>query len=461
MSMPRERLASRLGFLLLSAGCAIGLGNVWRFPYITGQYGGALFVLVYLFFLLVMGLPILTMEFSVGRASRRNMGDALRQLEPKGTRWHGIGWFPLVGGYCLMMFYIPVAGWMLSYCWYMGSGELTSLTPQAVGAFFDGVLQDPWGMTGWSLAVLIMGVGVCGVGVRKGLEPVVKYMMLGLLLIMIGLALRAVTLDGAAEGIAFYLAPDFARMKAAGILNVVSAAMNQAFFTLSIGMGGMMIFGSYLDERRSLTGESMLIVGLDTFVALTAGLIIFPACFAFGVKPDSGPGLGFITLPNIFNAMDGGRFWGSLFFVFMSCAALSTVIGVVENIISYSMDVWGWSRKKSTLVHALGLAVLMMPCILGFNRLSFITPFGPGSGIMDVEDFIVSNNILTLGSFVMLLFCTSRRGWGWRNFVAEADKGDGAKFPALLRPFLAYVLPVVVFALFVQGYIDKFSPLFR
>ena len=340
---------------------------------------------------------------------------------------------------------------MLSYCWYMGSGELTSLTPQAVGAFFDGVLQDPWGMTGWSLAVLIMGVGVCGVGVRKGLEPVVKYMMLGLLLIMIGLALRAVTLDGAAEGIAFYLAPDFARMKAAGILNVVSAAMNQAFFTLSIGMGGMMIFGSYLDERRSLTGESMLIVGLDTFVALTAGLIIFPACFAFGVKPDSGPGLVFITLPNIFNAMDGGRFWGSLFFVFMSCAALSTVIGVVENIISYSMDVWGWSRKKSTLVHALGLAVLMMPCILGFNRLSFITPFGPGSGIMDVEDFIVSNLLLPIGSLIYLVFCTSRYGWGFEKYREEANQGTGIRVAPWMKWYVTLVLPVMILVLLLQG----------
>lgn len=456
MSLQRERLASRLGFLLLSAGCAIGLGNVWRFPYITGQYGGALFVLVYLFFLLVMGLPILTMEFAAGRASRRNMGDALRQLEPKGTRWHCIGWFPLVGGYFLMMFYIPVAGWMLSYCWYMGAGELSGLAPQAVEAFFDGMLQDPGGMTAWSLTVLVMGFGVCWFGVRRGLEPVVKYMMLGLLVIMLGLALRAVTLDGAAEGIAFYLAPDFERMKAAGILNVVSAAMNQAFFTLSIGMGGMMIFGSYLDDRRSLTGESMLIVGLDTFVALTAGLIIFPACFAFGVKPDSGPGLVFITLPNIFNQMSLGSLWGSLFFVFMSCAALTTVIAVVENIVSYSMDVWGWGRKKSIAVHFVLLALLMMPCILGFNKWSGFTPFGPGSGIMDLEDFIISNNMLPLGSLIILLFCTSRYGWGWKNFLIEADKGEGPKFPRVVRAYLTWVLPFVVLILFIQGYIDKF-----
>ncbi len=459
--MARERLASRLGFLLLSAGCAIGLGNVWRFPYITGEYGGALFVLVYLFFLLVMGVPILTMEFAIGRASRRNMGHALRYLEPQGTRWHAIGWFPLIGGYCIMMFYIPVCGWLISYCWYMGSGELAALPPEGVKLFFGSILQDPWSMTAWATLVLVLSFCVCALGVRKGLEPVVKYMMLGLLIVMVGLAIRSLTMDGASEGLSFYLAPDFERMKEAGILNAVSAAMNQSFFTLSIGMGGMMIFGSYLDNKRSLTGESILIVILDTFVALTAGLIIFPACFSFGVKPDSGPSLIFITLPNIFNAMEGGRFWGSLFFVFMGCAGVTTVIGVVENIISYSMDVWGWSRKKSTIVHAIGLTILMLPCILGFNVWSFITPFGPGSTILDVEDFIVSNNILTLGSLTILIFCTCRYGWGWKNFLAEADKGNGIKFPAWMRAYLTWVLPFVVFILFVQGYIDKFSGFFK
>ena len=459
--MARERLASRLGFIFLSAGCAIGLGNVWRFPYITGEYGGALFVLVYIFFLLVMGIPILTMEFSIGRASRRNMGDALRYLEPKGTHWHGIGWFPLVGGYCLMMFYIPVSGWIVSYCYYMASGAMAGLDPNGVRLFFDNMLQEPVSMTGWSFLVLVVSIVVCGLGVRRGLEPVVKVMMLGLLFVIVGLAIRSLTLEGATEGLAFYLAPDFERMKEAGIMNAISAAMNQSFFTLSIGMGGMMIFGSYFDNRKSLGNESILIVILDTFVAITAGLIIFPACFAFDVKPDSGPSLIFITLPNIFNAMEGGRFWGCLFFVFMSCAAVTTVIGVIENIISYSMDVWGWTRKKSTWVHCICLAVLMMPCILGFNVLSDITPFGPGSTIMDVEDFIVSNNVLTLGSLIMLVFCTSRYGWGWNNFVAEADKGDGLKFPHWLRPFLTYVLPIVVFILFVQGYIDKFSYLFE
>ena len=459
--MERETLKSRLGFILLSAGCAIGIGNVWKFPYMAGQGGGGAFVLFYLLFLVILGLPIMTMEFAVGRASRKSPVRAYQVLEKPGQKWHIHGYFTLIGCYLLMMFYTTVAGWMLHYFYMTAAGKLSGLNADEVAGKFTEMLASPGIMTFWMVFVVVLSILVCAKGLQNGLERVTKGMMIALLLIMVILAVNSLFMDGAKEGLSFFLVPDFGRMKEVGIVNTLVGAMNQAFFTLSLGIGAMMIFGSYLDNRRNLTGESMFIVGLDTFVALTSGLIIFPACFAFGVQPDSGPGLVFITLPNIFNQMSMGALWGSLFFVFMSCAALTTVIAVVENIVSYSMDVWGWSRKKSTLVHALGLAVLMMPCILGFNRLSFITPFGPGSGIMDVEDFIVSNNILTLGSFVMLLFCTSRRGWGWRNFLAEADKGDGAKFPALLRPFLAYVLPVVVFALFVQGYIDKFSPLFR
>ena len=412
-------------------------------------------MLIYLFFLLAVGLPIMIMEFSVGRASRHNMGRAFHVLEPAGTKWHVFGWFSLAGSYLLMMFYTTVAGWMLAYCYYMGTGRL-ALPPEQVGAFFGGMLGDPAGMTFWAALVLLCGFGVCWFGVRNGLERVVKIMMVGLLLIMLGLAVRAVTLEGAGEGLTFYLAPDWSRVEKAGILNVVSAAMNQAFFTLSLGIGAMMIFGSYLDNRRNLTGESMFIVGLDTFVALTSGLIIFPACFAFGVQPDSGPGLVFITLPNIFNQMSMGALWGSLFFVFMSCAALTTVIAVVENIVSYSMDVWGWGRKKAIAVHCVLLALLMMPCILGFNVWSAVAPFGEGSVIMDLEDFIISNNMLPLGSLVVLLFCTSRRGWGWNNFLTEADKGDGPKFPRAVRAYLTWVLPLAVLFLFVQGYIDKF-----
>ncbi|MDO5537685.1 MAG: sodium-dependent transporter [Desulfovibrionaceae bacterium] len=453
--MARERLASRLGFLLLSAGCAIGLGNVWRFPWITGQYGGAWFVLIYLGFLVAVGLPILVMEFSLGRASRRNMGRSFHMLEPAGTKWHRIGWFSLVGSYLLMMLYIPVAGWMLAYCWYMASGQL-NLPPAEVGAFFGSMLADPVSMTVWAAVVLAVSLVVCWFGVRHGLERVTKVMMSGLLLIMVVLAVRALTLDGASEGLAFYLAPDLERLKQAGILNAVTAAMNQSFFTLGLGIGSMLIFGSYLDNRRSLTGESVWIVTLDTFVALTSGLIIFPACFAYGVQPDSGPGLILITLPNIFNQMPMGTLWGCLFFVFMSCAALTTVIAVVENIVSYSMDVHGWDRRKSIRVHGLGLAILMMPCILGFNVWKDFTPFGPGSCVLDLEDFLLSYNMLPVGVTVIILFCTTRYGWGWNNFLNETDKGVGPNFPRWPRVYLTYVLPVIILCLFVQGYVQKF-----
>ncbi len=455
--MARERLGSRLGFLLLSAGCAIGLGNVWRFPWIAGQYGGAWFVLIYLGFLLAVGLPILVMEFAVGRASRRNMGRAFHMLEPAGTGWHRFGWFSLAGSYLLMMLYIPVAGWMLAYCRHMTAGRL-ALDPAGVGAFFGAMLADPAAMTGWAALVLAVSLLVCRLGVRRGLERVAKVMMSGLLIIMIVLAVRSLTLDGSGPGLSFYLAPDLGRLKAAGVMNALSAAMNQSFFTLGLGIGSMLIFGSYLDDRRSLTGESLWIVALDSFVALTAGLIIFPACFAYGVQPDSGPSLIFITLPNIFNQMPMGVLWGGLFFVFMSCAALTTVIAVVENIISYSMDVHGWSRQRSTLVHGCCLAALMMPCILGFNEWASFTPFGPGSCVLDLEDFLLSGNLLPVGVTVFILFCTRRRGWGWEAFLAEADRGEGLKFPRWLRLYLKWVLPVIVLVLFVQGYVAKFLP---
>lgn len=455
MSAPRETLATRLGFLLLSAGCAIGLGNVWRFPYITGQYGGAVFVVVYLLCLLALGLPLLIMEFAVGRAAHANMGRALRDLEPAGTGWHRFGWFSLVGSYLLMMFYIPVAGWMLGYCWYTARGDL-ALPPEGVGAFFGGLLGNPAAMLGWTLPVAAIGFGVCALGVRRGLERVVKVLMVGLLAIMAGLALRAVTLPGAGAGIAFYLAPDWGRAVEAGLWGLLNAAMGQAFFTLSVGVGSMLILGSYLDDSHSLTGESALIVALDSFVALTAGLIIFPACFAFDVRPDSGPGLIFVTLPNIFNAMSGGRVWGTLFFVFMSCAALTTVIAVVENIISYGVDVWGWTRRKSVLVHGVALTLLTLPCILGFNVLSWVQPLGQGTNVLDLEDFLISSNMLPIGGLMFVLFCTTRYGWGWDKFVAEADKGAGPRFPRWLRGYVTWVVPVVVLVLLVQGYVVRF-----
>ena len=449
----RETLGSRLGFLLLSAGCAIGLGNVWRFPYITGEYGGAVFVLFYLGFLLLVGLPILVMEFAVGRGARRNMGLAFRRLEPQGSKWHRLGWWGMAGSYVLMMFYTTVSGWLLWYCWATASGALKGLTPEQVGGYFGAMLGQPLGMTGWMTVVVFVGSAVCAMGVRRGVERIVKFMMVGLLAILLVLVVRAVTLPGGAEGIAFYLMPDWSKVVKSGLGAVLNAAMNQAFFTLSLGIGCMCIFGSYLEKQRSLTGEALYIAGLDTFVALMSGLIIFPACFAFGVQPNAGPGLIFVTLPNIFNVMGGGQIWGTLFFVFMSFAALSTVIAVFENIISYCVDVYGMPRQRAAVLNGICIWVLSLPCILGFNVWSGIQPLGKGTGILDLEDFIVSGHLLPLGSLLFLLFCCHKRGWGWKNFLAEADAGEGMAFPAWLRGYLCYVLPAVILFVFVQGYI--------
>ena len=455
MSAGREMLGSRLGFLLLSAGCAIGLGNVWRFPYIAGAYGGAALVGIYLLCLLAV-TPILVMELAVGRAARCNMGRALRVLEPAGTRWHRCGWFALIGSYLLMMFYTTVTGWLLAYCWYMATGALHGLDPAGVGDFFARVLASPAVQIAAMSVVVVLGCAVCALGLRRGVERVVKCMMLGLLIILAALVLRAVTLPGAGEGIAFYLAPDASRLRDAGLFSAVNAAMNQAFFTISVGIGSMTIFGSYQPKDRSLTGEAALIVGLDTLVAFMAGLIIFPACFAFGVRPDAGPGLVFVTLPNIFNSMDGGRFWGALFFIFMSFAALSTVIAVFENIISYTADVWGIPHRRGTVLHMIGIWLLSLPCALGFNLLSGFQPLGPGSSVLDLEDFLISNNILPLGGLIFLLFCTLRRAWGWENFLAEVDQGEGLKFPRWLHGYLTYVLPWLIIFVLVMGYVDKF-----
>lgn len=451
----REKLSSRLGFLLVSAGCAIGLGNVWRFPYITGKYGGAVFVVVYAFFLLMMALPLLVMELSVGRASQQNLGNALRVLEPKGTSWHRMGWLSLVGSYLLMMFYIPVAGWMLCYVWRMGMGGL-ALPPEQMPAAFGSMLEDPVSMVFWGVLAASISFWVCGSGLRRGVERVVKVMMAGLLLIMVGLSIRAITLPGGLDGLAFYLAPDWNRAMEAGLGSLVNDAMNQAFFTLGLGIGSMSIFGSYLGRDHTILKESLFIVCLDSFVAFTAGLIIFPSCFAFGVQPDAGPGLVFITLPNVFNEMGGGRFWGTLFFIFMSAAALTTVITVVENIISYGMDVWKWTRKKSTAVNYVVLTLLTLPCILGFNVLKNIQPLGSGTNFMDLEDFILSNNLLSLGAVTFMLFCCHRAGWGWDRFIAETDTGSGVKFPRILKPYLQWVLPIMVLLVWIQGYIQKF-----
>ena len=452
----RERFGSRLGFILISAGCAIGLGNVWRFPYITGKYGGAAFVLVYLFFLVALGLPIMVMEFAVGRASQRSAARSFDVLEPKGSKWHIFRYFAMAGNYLLMMFYTTVGGWMLSYFFRMASGQFVGLDPAGVSGVFNEMLAQPLPMTFWMVVVVVACFAVCSRGLRGGVEKVNKFMMLCLLVIMAALVVRSLTLDGASEGLRFYLMPDFGNMLQAGAFEVVFAAMGQSFFTLSLGIGAIAIFGSYIGRERSLMGEAINVVCLDTFVAITAGLIIFPACSAFGVSAGEGPGLVFVTLPNLFNQMAGGRFFGSLFFVFMTFAALTTIIAVFENIISFAIDLFGWSRKKAVLVNLVAILVLSMPCILGFSVWSGITFPGVGN-IQDMEDFIVSNNLLPLGSLIYLLFCTSRYGWGFDRFLAEANTGEGVKFPRGLRVYVAYVLPAIVLFILIAGYVQKFT----
>lgn len=453
----REKFGSRLGFILISAGCAIGLGNVWRFPYITGAYGGAAFVLMYLMFLLIFGLPIMVMEFAVGRASQKSAAKSFHVLEPKGTKWHLHAYTAIAGNYLLMMFYTTVCGWMIAYFVKMMTGEFVGKTPDQVGTIFNDMLAQPVYMTFWMLLSVALGFGVCSMGLQKGVERITKTMMSCLFIIMLVLCVRSVTLPGASEGLRFYLLPDFSRMAEAGIGNAVFAAMGQSFFTLSIGIGSMAIFGSYIGKERRLTGEAVNIALLDTSVALMAGLIIFPACSAFGVNTGEGPGLVFVTLPNVFNQMPAGRLWGSLFFVFMSFAALSTVIAVFENIISFAIDLWGWSRKKAVLVNGILIAIASIPCVLGFNVWSDFRPFGGTSTIQDLEDFIVSNNLLPLGSLVYLLFCVSRYGWGWDNFLKEADTGEGIVYPKKLRFYITWILPLMVLGIFVMGYWDKFA----
>lgn len=453
----RETFASRLGFILISAGCAIGLGNVWRFPYITGKYGGAAFVLIYLCFLVILGIPIMVMEFSVGRASQKSAARSFHVLEPKGTKWHLASYVAIAGNYLLMMFYTTVGGWMLAYIVKMASGTFTNLTPDEVGGVFNNMLANPGEMTFWMIVTVVVSFGVCSMGLRNGVERINKAMMSLLFVILIALCIRSVTLEGAGEGLKFYLVPDFGKMAENGIGEAVYAAMGQSFFTLSLGIGAMAIFGSYISKERRLTGECINICVLDTTVALLSGLVIFPACFAFGVDPGEGPGLVFVTLPNVFNQMPGGRLWGSLFFVFMSFAALSTVIAVFENIISFAIDLWGWSRKKAILVNLVVILVLSMPCVLGFNVLSSIQPLGAGTTIQDLEDFIISNNLLPIGSVLYLLFCTSRYGWGWKNFIAEADAGKGIQFPKWARFYVTYILPIIVIAILIISYIQKFA----
>ncbi|MBR6461094.1 MAG: sodium-dependent transporter [Verrucomicrobia bacterium] len=449
--MEREKLGGRLGFILLSAGCAIGMGNVWKFPYITGQNGGGAFVLIYLFFLLVIGLPVLMIEFSLGRASRKSVARMYHELEPQGTRWHLHGWLAMAGNYLLMMFYTTVTGWMLYYCGSTARGKFMGLDPAGISGEFGKLCSDPFTMVVYMIAVVALGFFICSFSLSGGLERVTKYMMLALLGIMVMLAVNSVMMKGAGEGLAFYLKPDFSKING----SVIVSAINQAFFTLSLGIGSMAIFGSYLDKTHSLLGESVNVIVLDTFAAIVSGLIIFPACFTYGVSPNSGPSLIFETLPNIFNHMPLGRLWGMLFFVFMSFAALSTVLAVFENIISCCRDLTGWSRGKACLVNSVVLSLLSMPCVLGFNCWSRVKI--AGLDIMGMEDFLVSNCLLPLGALIFVLFVTWRNGWGWKNFMAEANTGRGWKVQNWMRGYITYILPLIIFSLLVMGIISVFK----
>lgn len=457
--MERERFGSRLGFILVSAGCAIGLGNVWRFPYITGEYGGAAFVVLYLIFLVIFALPVLVMEFAAGRASQRSIARSYDELEPKGGKWHRFKWVGLAGNYLLMMFYTVVAGWMLAFMVKSAMGEFNGASTEHVASVFGQLLADPVQMTIYMLIIVAIGVITTRAGLKNGVERVSKVMMVALFVVLVALCVRAVTLPGAEEGLEFYLMPDFGKLFAgntpaeqwATFGDAVYAALGQAFFTVSVGMGSMAIFGSYIGKDRRLTGEAVRVGVLDTLVALMAGLVIFPSCFAFGVEPASGPSLVFITLPIVFNAMPLGQLWGTLFFLFMSFAALSTVIAVFETIMAFSMDQWGVRREKACLVNGALIALLSIPCVLGFNVLSGVAIPGIGD-IQSIEDFLVSNNILPLGGLFLVMFVTSKRGWGWKNFLAEADTGEGLRFPAWSYRYMKYVLPVGIVIIFVLGY---------
>ncbi|MEE3392627.1 MAG: sodium-dependent transporter [Lachnospiraceae bacterium] len=455
----REGFATRLGFILVSAGCAIGIGNVWKFPYLTGEYGGAAFILIYIIFLIMLGMPVMTAEFAIGRSSRISAALAFDKLEPAGTRWHHLKWISIIGCYMLMMFYTTVAGWMLYYCFKSLKGDFNGADTDSVVAQFSDMLGNTPVMAFWTVLTCIIGFAICYFGIKNGVERVSKVMMTMLIILMFVLAVHSVFLKGAGAGIRFYLVPDFHNMAQKGIGNVLYNALAQSFFTLSIGIGAMLIFGSYIDKDRSLTGEVISITSLDTIVALMAGFIIIPACFAYGIQPDAGPSLIFITIPNIFAKMPAGFIWNALFFLFLSFASITTVVAVFENIIAFHMDAFSWSRKKSVLVSAIAIIILSLPCVFGFNIWSSFEPFGKGSTVMDLLDFIVSNNLLPIGSLVFILFCTTKNGWGWDNYVNEADAGKGIKISRKLKNYYKFVIPAIVIVIYLKGYYDKFSPM--
>lgn len=448
--MKRENFGSRLGFLLVSAGCAIGIGNVWKFPYITGQNGGGVFVLFYLLFLVIMGAPVLTMELAVGRGSRKSVVQGYEALEPRGSKWHLHGWVCLLGCLLLMMYYTTVSGWMLNYAVKFITGAFSGVASEGVGDVFDGMQASPAQMLGYMAITVIIGVGVCSIGLEKGIEKVTKIMMLGLLALIVVLAVHSLTLPGADKGLKFYLLPDWKQAKAVGLGKVITAAMNQSFFTLSLGVASMEIFGSYMSKDNTLLSESLRICALDTFVAIVSGLIIFPACFSFGVETAQGPSLIFVTLPRIFINMAGGRVWGSLFFIFMTFASLSTVIAVFESLIAAGMDNFGWARKKSSLIWFVILLVGSIPCALGYNVLSNVHLIG-ARDILDSEDFIVSNLLLPIGAMVFTLFCVTKWGWGFDRFHAEANTGRGMKIPEWMKHYFRWVLPIMILVILIQG----------
>lgn len=452
----RERFASRLGFILVSAGCAIGIGNVWKFPWMAGANGGGIFVLFYLLFLIIMGVPVLTMELAVGRASRQSAVRGYKSLEPKGSKWHVHGWFCIIGCCLLMMYYTTVAGWMLDYFYKFATGAFEGMENSAVDGVFSAMLANPGEMTIFMAIITLGGFLVCSFGLQKGLERISKWMMMALLLLIVVLAVNSVMLEGGKEGLAFYLLPDIERATEVGLGNVITAAMNQAFFTLSLGIAAMEIFGSYMTKEHTLPGEAVRICALDTFVALMSGLIIFPACFAFGVQPDAGPPLIFITLPRVFVNMVGGRVWGALFFLFMTFASFTTVLAVFENIMASCIDCFGWTRKKATVICCLFILLASIPCVLGYNLWYFSVPLpnAPSGGqILDIEDFIVSNLLLPIGSLVYLLFCVSRWGWGCDKYMEECNTGSGLRMPRAFKPYFQFVLPILIVVILVQGLI--------